>query len=115
MVMCLLRLQILLESGLAMPVGVVFASQRSWSQSSSEVQKLRIYLKMIHICNCLHSHHLSHLGGQCWEVSGQHKDLCRQYSSGKVTLIILMFDKTLNVGELQWFSRNQTSCGIIVT
>lgn len=75
----------LLESGLVMLVGVVFASQRSWSQSSFKVQKLRIYLKMMDVCNCLHSHYVSHLGKQCWEVRGQHKDLCRQYSSGKVT------------------------------
>lgn len=39
----------LLESGLAMPVGVVFASQRSWSPSSFEVQKLRIYREMIRL------------------------------------------------------------------
>lgn len=91
----------LLESGLAMPVGVVFASQRSWSQSSSEVQKLRFYLKMLRVCNCLHSHRLSHLERQCWEVRGQHKNLCREYSSGKVAPIILMFDKTITIGELQ--------------
>lgn len=35
-------------SGFTMPVGVVFARQGTDSQSSSEVQKLRMYFKMIH-------------------------------------------------------------------
>lgn len=42
------------------------ACRRSWSQSSFEAQKSRVFLKLIHICNCLHSHHLSHLGRWCW-------------------------------------------------